>query len=88
MRQEFFEPRDGMFGDAAEHIAEPGKGIDADKFAGRDKAAQHGRGFAAVIAPEEGPVVAAHCKPSQRAFGGIVVDGQIAVGAVASQRRG
>jgi hypothetical protein len=39
MRQEFVEARDGMFGDAAEHIAEPGKGIDPDKFAGRNKAA-------------------------------------------------
>ncbi len=60
MRQEFFDPGDGMLGDAAEHIMEPGKRIDLDEFARGDEAAQHSRGLAAVIASEESPVVAAN----------------------------
>ena len=58
MRQQFTEPFDRMVGDAAENIAEPGKRIDLHQFARCDKAAQHGRCLAAVVAAEEGPVVA------------------------------
>src|SRR5215207_6419776 len=87
MRQEFFQSLNGMFGDAAEHVAEPDKRIDPDKFAGRNKAAQHGSSLAAVVAAEKRPVVPPHCKAPQRAFGGIVVDRQIAIGTVTSQRR-
>jgi hypothetical protein len=61
MRQEFFDALDGMLRDAAEHISEPGKRIDADEFAGGNEAVQHGRSLAAVVAAEEGPVVAFMC---------------------------
>ena len=57
MRQEFFEPRDGMLRNAAEHVPEPDKRIGLNEFAGSDEAAQHGRGLAAVIASEESPVL-------------------------------
>jgi hypothetical protein len=73
MRQQFFKPLDGIFGDAAEDIAEPGKRIDPDKFTRSDEAAQDGRGPAAAIASEEGPVVTAHGKAPQRPLGTVVV---------------
>jgi hypothetical protein len=57
MGQQFFKPFNGMVWDAAEHLLEPGKGIDLNQFAGGNKAAQHGRRLAAVVAAEEGPVV-------------------------------
>ena len=76
MGQKFFDPRNGMSGNAAEHIAEPGKRIDLDEFAGRDKTAQHGRGSAAVVASEEGPVVSADGKTAQRPFRSVVVGGK------------
>jgi hypothetical protein len=40
MRQKFFKPLDGIFGDAAEDIAEPGKRIDPDKFTRSDEAVE------------------------------------------------
>jgi hypothetical protein len=46
-----------MVGDPSEHIAELGKRIDLYQFAGGDEAAQNRRGPAAVVAPEESPVV-------------------------------
>ena len=60
MRQQFIKAAHGMFGDAAEHISEPGKRVGFRKFAGRNEAAQHSRGLAAVVAAEEGPVAAAN----------------------------
>ena len=81
MRQQVVQVSDRMVGDAGEHIAEPGKRIDSGQFARSDEAAQNGRGPAAIVAPEEGPVVAAHRAP-QRPHGGVVVDRQIAVGTV------
>src|SRR4051794_32051683 len=87
MRQEFFEPLDGMFRDAAKHISEPGKRLDLDEFTGRNEAAQHSRSLAPVVAAEEGPVIASHRETPQRPLRGIVVNRQIAVGAVPGQRR-
>jgi hypothetical protein len=57
MRQQVFESFDRMVSNAAENIAKPGKRIDLGQFAGGDKAAQNRCRLAAVIAPEEGPVV-------------------------------
>ena len=57
MRQQFFEPLDGMLCDAPEHIAEPGKRIDPDQFAGRNEAPQDSGGPAAVVASEKIPVI-------------------------------
>ena len=87
MGQKFFDPRNGMFGNAAENISEPGKRIDLDEFARGDEAAQYSRGLAAVVASEESPVVPTHGKTPQRSFGSVVVYGQIAIGTVACERR-
>ncbi len=37
MGQEFFKTPNGVFGDANEPVAEPGKRIDLQKFAGRNE---------------------------------------------------
>lgn len=47
--QQFFKLFDRMVGDAAENIAEPGKRIDLDEFAGGDEAVQNRRRPAAVV---------------------------------------
>src|ERR1700704_466243 len=87
MRQQFIKAAHGMFGEAAEHVSEPGKRVSLHKFARRNEAAQNGCSLAAVVAAEEGPIVAAHREAPQRPFRGVIVDRQIAVGAIPSQRR-
>src|SRR5665213_3345950 len=87
VRQQLFEPFDRMVSDPPEDIAEPGKGIDLRQFAGGDKAAQDRRGPASVVAPEESPVVPPDREAAQRALSAVVIDGQIAVAAIARQRR-
>ena len=72
MRQQFFKPFDGVFRDAAEHIAEPGKRIDPGKFTRSNEAAQHCRSLTAVIAAEEGPVVTPHREAPQRPLGAVM----------------
>jgi hypothetical protein len=57
MRQQFFKLLDGMFGNAIGQVAEPGKRIDTDQFTRSDEAAENSRSPAAVVAPQEGPVV-------------------------------
>src|SRR5579862_2304589 len=85
MGQEFVEAADRMIGDTAEDVAKPGRRIDLHEFAGSDEAAQDSRRLTAVIASEESPVVTAHREATQRPLRGIVVNRQIAVGAVARQ---
>ena len=53
---------------------------------GRNKAAQHGRGPASVVAPEESPVIPSDREAPQRPLGPIVIDGQIAIAAVTRKR--
>ena len=86
VRQQFFKPFNRMFGNAAEHISEPGKRINSGQFTGSNEAAENSRGLAAVVAAKEGPVVTTHCKTPQRPFGAVVIDQQIAVGTVPRQR--
>jgi hypothetical protein len=57
MGQKLIELADGMVGDAREQVAEPGERIDLHQLAGSDKAAEHCRGLAAVIAAEERPLL-------------------------------
>ena len=87
MGQEFFEAFDGMLGDAAEDVAEPGKRIDLNEFAACNKAAQNRRRPASVIAPEESPVVPSDREAPQRPFCAVVIDGEIAVAAITCKRR-
>ncbi len=65
-----------MVCDAAEHVPEPYRGIDLNKFAGSNKASQDSRCPAAGIAPEERPVSASHREAPQRPFRAVVVDRQ------------
>jgi hypothetical protein len=57
VRQQFFKPFNRVFGNAAEHIAEPGKRINSGQFTRSNEAAENSRGLAAVVVAKEGPVV-------------------------------
>src|SRR5258708_2816810 len=48
VRQQFFDPFDGMFRNAPEHIAEPGKRIDSCQFTGGNETAQRRRCSATI----------------------------------------
>src|SRR5947209_17841067 len=52
------QPGDGVCRDAREHVAEPGKRLDAAPLAGSNEAPQHGRRLTAAVAAEECPVAA------------------------------
>ena len=54
-------------------------------LAGGNQAEEDRGGAAAVVAPGEEPILPAHCDPPQRVLGGVVVDGQFAVGGVHAQ---
>ena len=82
VRQEFSQSCDWVVGDAGKNILEPGERIHADALAGSHEAPQHRGCFAAFIAAEEDPVVAANGYATDRTFGGVVVDFEIAVGAI------
>ena len=55
MGKEFFELLNGVRGNTAEHIAEPGKRIDLVDCARAHETAQNRHGPAAAIAAEKGP---------------------------------
>ena len=71
-RQEFMELRCLVIVDAAEHIGEPGFGIDVVELGGGDERVDRRCSFAAAIGAAEGPVSAAECDTTQRPLGAIV----------------
>jgi hypothetical protein len=73
MRQQLIKSAHRMVGYTAEHVAEPYKRINLYQFARGNKAAQDSRRPAAGIAPEEGPVAAAHRKTPQRSLGAVIM---------------
>ena len=77
--KQFAQPGDGVLRDAREHIAKPGKRLDAGSLAGSDEASQHRRRLAATVAAEKCPVAAAQRDIAVGPFGGAVVDLQLAV---------
>ena len=72
MGQKLVEFVDRVVGDAAEHVAEPGKRINFDEFARSDEAAEHRRRLAAIITSEERPIVASDGDAAERALGRII----------------
>ena len=86
MRQELVQLGDRTIGNAREHIVEPGEGIHFHQLARSNEASKDRRCFAAAIAAEKGPVGTAHGKAAQSSLGGVVIDGQIRILAVARQR--
>src|SRR5689334_18119629 len=77
--KQFVQSRDGVRGNAGEHIVEPRERLDAAPLAGSEKASQHGRCLATVVATEERPVAAAERDVAVGSFRGAVVDLQLAV---------
>src|SRR3974377_1267201 len=76
-----------MGGDAGQDVLKPQEGIDPSPLAGRHETPQHRGRPAAFVAAKEYPVVAANGYAADRALGGVVVDFETAVIAVAGQRR-
>lgn len=86
VRQEFLEPFGWMGADAMEDVAKIGEGIDLESLAGGDEAGEDGGGLPSVIAAEEQPVLSSDGDSTQAAFGAVVVDLQVSVLGVATQR--
>ena len=62
MRQQLIELIDRVIGNAAKNIAKPGKWVNLHQFAGSDKAGQHRRRLAALVAAEKRSVVPSNGK--------------------------
>ena len=76
----------GVITDACEEIAQVGERIDVEPLAGRDEAGQHGSGSSPVVAAQKHPVFSTYGNSTQAALGAVVVDLQIAIFTVATQR--
>src|SRR5215510_11431275 len=76
-----------MCGNSGKHVFEPGEGLHTYPLTGCREASQDGCSLAAPVTAEEDPVVASHRYTTDIALGGIVIDAQISVFAVARQRR-
>src|ERR1700736_6773489 len=83
MRKKFGDPGDGMNSDSGENVLEPHEWIDAGALAGRRETAQNRGGVAALVAAKEHPIIPPHRNTADRALGGVVIDLQISVLAVA-----
>ena len=68
-----------MIGDAAQHISEPGLGVDAVEFGGGDQGVDCGRALAAAIGTGEPPSPASQSNTTQRTLSGIVRHADAAV---------
>ena len=77
---------DGGVADASDHVAQISERVDAVAFAAAHEAVEYRGGAAAAIAAEKKIIFAADRDGAQRVFGGVVVDRQIAVVGVATQR--
>jgi hypothetical protein len=77
--KQFAQSGDGVCRDSREHVAEPGKRLDAAPLAGSDEASQHGRRLTTAVAAEEAPVAAPQRDIAVGPFGGAVVNLQLAV---------
>src|ERR1017187_2490218 len=75
-----------MGGDAGEDVLEPDEGIHSSPLAGSHEAPQHRRRLAALGAAKEHPIVAADSYTADNALGGVIVDRQVSILAVAGQR--
>src|SRR5262249_40392682 len=87
VRQDLAESGNRMCGDSGKDVPEPTEGIDSNAVTGSHETPQHRGGLAAFIAAKEYPVVSADGHAADRALGGVVVDLEISVLAVAGQRR-
>ena len=70
---------------AAKQVAEIGEGIKLVADRAGDQRQDRGGGVAASFAADEEPVFAADGDASQHTFGGVVVDGELAVVGVAAE---
>ena len=78
----------GLDGDGpvSEQVAEVGEGVEVVAGGAGDQGQDRGGGVSALFAADEQPVFTADRQATQRAFGGVVVDGELAVVGVTAQR--
>jgi hypothetical protein len=72
-------------GDAGQHTAEVGLGVDAMSFGAGDEAVERGGALGGFVVSGEEPVLSADADPPQGAFGGVVVDVEEALRGVDAQ---
>lgn len=75
-----------MVGDAGQNVPEIGLGIEAVELGALDQGVDDGGALAAGVGAGEEPVLTADGERPDRAFGGIVVDLQIAMVGIAGER--
>jgi|CZLA01.1.fsa_nt_gi hypothetical protein len=75
-----------MIGDAGEHFAQIGFGIEAVEFRGPDQAIDGGCTFAASIRSGKQVVLPSESYTTQRSLRGVVVDLDVAIFYIAQQR--
>ena len=86
-RQQLVDAVDRMVGDALEHVAQVRLGIEAVELGRLHQAVDRRGALAARVGAGEQVVLAAEGDAAQRALGGVVVDLDAAVVAIAGQRR-
>ena len=85
--QELVNTVDRMIGDVSQHMAQPGFGVDTVQLGRPDQRVDGGSAFAAGVGAGKQVVTATNGQPTQSAFCCGVVDLDLAVIAVARQRR-
>lgn len=84
-RQQFVDLADGVVCDAFEHMVEIELRVEAVELGGSEQRVDGGGTFSACVRSREEEVLASACDDAQRAFGGVVVDLQLAVAGIASE---
>ena len=83
--QEFFDSIDRVVGNPGEHVAEVGFWIDPVQFRSSNQAIHRGGTFASGVGSGKQKVLPAQGDTTQSTFGRVVVDFQVAIGAIPEQ---
>src|ERR1039458_9955930 len=81
--QQFGDAVDGVLGNAREHVAQIGFGIESVELGRADEAVDGGGALAAGVGSGEEVVLATDCDSTQSAFGRVVINLQLTVAAIA-----
>ena len=75
-----------MIGDAGQHFAQIGLGIETGQLRRTDQAVDHGRAFSACIRSGKQVILPAQGHAAQRSFGGVIVDLDVSIFYIARRR--
>ncbi len=84
--QELVEFVGGRGSEASQHVAQVSEGVDPVPLASGHETEENGGGVPAVVGAAEHPIVSTDGYTAKRILGDVVVDGQIAVRGVDTQR--